>query len=547
MANKELLDYIKNAKNNGQADEQIRADLLNAGWRDTDINEGLSFIKTPSKNFNISRLIIIISIIIGALAIFGVGIYYYQNHSAKTQPKGSPVATEENSYNLETAKLATIPEKYGTVSPQNIVFSKNIKRVAYSVEKERKQLAIVDNKESKAYDNMQILGIAPDGKDIVLRAREGEKWFMVVNNQEGGKYDFVDMQFLATNNEDNNLIIYKAKNGGKEFVVNNGLEGKKYDELTCLGMTPSSQKIFFTAKEGNQIFFVIDNQEIKYNYDGYLYNCLRFSPDDKRNFYVAEQEKNWFIVADNKEGKKYAYLSNPRFSQDGQKIVYKAAKEMGGKQFLVVNDQEGKGYDTIEDIIISPNGQRIAYSVIDRNSNPLKYFVVSDNQEGKRYDHVGNISFSPDSKKLVYIAKEGSKEFLVIGGKESENYDSVGIFTFSPDSQRIAYLAKQGEKFSIVVDDKMGPSYDFASLVSFSSDSQNFAYSAKLGNKYFIVVNNRVGKEYDFIWPGIFSSEMQDYGGFSINLKLYFTSNSKEIVYGAKFGNELWRIVESVK
>ena len=58
MANKELLDYIKNAKNNGQMDEQIKSDLLTAGWQDTDINEGLISTKTPSKNFNVNRLII---------------------------------------------------------------------------------------------------------------------------------------------------------------------------------------------------------------------------------------------------------------------------------------------------------------------------------------------------------------------------------------------------------------------------------------------------------------------------------------------------------
>lgn len=48
MPNQELIDYIKQSKQKGFSDEEIRKTLLDAGWEEEDIEKGLKGISEPT-------------------------------------------------------------------------------------------------------------------------------------------------------------------------------------------------------------------------------------------------------------------------------------------------------------------------------------------------------------------------------------------------------------------------------------------------------------------------------------------------------------------
>ena len=68
MANEQLLNYIKQARQSGKNNEQIRQELINTGWKGNDVDEALKVNPPISKSFKFPVL---------ALAIVGVAIVGY--------------------------------------------------------------------------------------------------------------------------------------------------------------------------------------------------------------------------------------------------------------------------------------------------------------------------------------------------------------------------------------------------------------------------------------------------------------------------------------
>lgn len=72
MANQDLLDYIRQQKQQGVSEEQIRSSLMDVGWQVQDIDEALSFIlNSVSQSLPVLPPAQIISSLPGAAAILG--------------------------------------------------------------------------------------------------------------------------------------------------------------------------------------------------------------------------------------------------------------------------------------------------------------------------------------------------------------------------------------------------------------------------------------------------------------------------------------------
>jgi len=75
MANEQLLNYIKQARQSGKNNEQIRQELINTGWRGNDIDEALKVNHPISKSF---KFPVLVAVVIG-IAIVGyfASAYYF--------------------------------------------------------------------------------------------------------------------------------------------------------------------------------------------------------------------------------------------------------------------------------------------------------------------------------------------------------------------------------------------------------------------------------------------------------------------------------------
>jgi type II secretory pathway pseudopilin PulG len=93
MENQQLIDYVRKSRSIGKTDEQIKADLLAAGWAEKDIQEGLVPNINPNNQTKKSNKKLIIGIVIGILIsvflIIGIltAIVLTSLNSAKSKAK----------------------------------------------------------------------------------------------------------------------------------------------------------------------------------------------------------------------------------------------------------------------------------------------------------------------------------------------------------------------------------------------------------------------------------------------------------------------------
>ena len=438
--------------------------------------------------------------------------------------------------NLTTTKLAVIPE--GAVDVFDILSGK-------------------DNAcDGGICDAVSIPSFSPDGRKVayvhLTGTIEDQKYFVVVNNEEGEKYDEISSLASVFTSPilfsfDSSKIAYKAKKDGKEFVVVNDEEGKQYDEVSLPVFSPDSSKVAYRAENNGKEFVVVDGKERK---EYYKVSVPVFSPDSKKiaHWAMTEQDGKEFVVVDGKEGKKYYEVRGIKFSPDNSKVSYVVYQSMESDEypFVVVNGEERKSYDHISSFsIFSPDSEKIAYSA----KKDGKEFVVVNNEEGEKYDKVSSLKFSSDSEKVFYMAENDEKMFIVINNKEEKAYYRVtrNSLAVSPDNSKIVYTAREdmvkegGEidrKWFVVVNNEEKEMQDYAySSFIFSPDSSKIASCGvnydKDGKyivaKYLVAINNKEGKKYDYI------------------SSLIFSQDGEYICYGARINNELWWIADKVE
>ena len=113
----------------------------------------------------------------------------------------------------------------------SIVFSPDGNRIAYIAEKEKKFVAVLDDKISKVYDEIGKLGtkngltylvFSPDSQQIAFKVVVEEGSFVVVNQQEGKVYsEITNFQF----SDDSKQFSYQAEKGEQQItVINNSKE-----------------------------------------------------------------------------------------------------------------------------------------------------------------------------------------------------------------------------------------------------------------------------------------------------------------------------------
>ncbi len=417
----------------------------------------------------------------------------------------------------------------------SLVVSPNGRRVAYVARAGARAFVVVDGKEEKHYsavgkeipyvtaEGPEVLHVgtpkfSPDSRRVAYVAREGKKWFVVVNGNEENPYDDVGGLTLIFS-PDSRRVAYAASVAGKQFVVVDGEKKEKpYEWIGALLFSPDSRRVAYRAGVGGRQVVVVDGKE-EVPYDGvaqgegpgffpgswwvaidYLY--LRFSPDSRRVAYEAILGARVLAVVDGKEEKYNSEEYNgvregPIFSPNSRRVAYAVSLPNEQCWFVMVDGKKEKPYDLIgeESLVFSPDSQRVAYSA----KASAKWLVVVDGKEESPYDCIdeGPI-FSPDSRRVVYAACVGGKQFVVVDGKEEKPYESINSLLFSPDSRRTVYGANLGEKWTVVVDGIEQKQYDgIGAHTIFSPDSRRVTYWGQAGEKWFVVVDGREGKPYD--------------------------------------------------
>jgi len=407
----------------------------------------------------------------------------------------------------------------------DVVFSPDSKRVAWVITDCsimghaemaeticNESFVVIDGKEDKHYKGeIYSLQFDPSSKKIAYIVVEEDKKFVVVDGKEQKYLEGEYGEPLFVFSPDGEKLAYAANNDKDTFLVINDKEGKNYNEaeITQIVFSPDSQKLAYVVNDFEDNFVVIENTNDEH-YESERYNEVRnlfFNLQTQSFGYFARKEdKIFFIVSDDKIKEYQAGIwhqwsvQGPIFSSNGKGIGYMIhsdgtitdnvgcityfnGREFGKEVFVEKNSNEKTSCYYSQNLTISADGENVIYS------NEI-FTVHSDPRWGLVQDWLDephNVAIISNTGTIITFAEQ----------KEKAGY---GYF-FSPSSNKIASLSSAGSsEESIGILDKNG--------------------KVQYKSKYY----------YDYI--------VQD--------TIEFSPDEKYIMYIARNGNEIWRIVEEI-
>ena len=232
-------------------------------------------------------------------------------------------------------------------------------------------------------------------------------------------------------------------------------------------------------------------------------DSFRFSPDGERYAYRAAKEEHQCVVIDGKpddwfEGIPINDEDNILFSPDSRHLAYVAFQN---KACRVVRDGKASdhGFKLIESLQFSPNSKNLAYKgKIGKKGGQDQWCVVVNGNKHDAYDHIFDLRFSFNSKHLAYAAlkAEDKQMVLVLNGQELDAHEQYGLPTFSPDSKKLAYSFRDGKNFHVVVNSNKSPAFQQIYKFYFSPDSSRYAYIAQKEDHWHCIIDGEIEQPY---------------------------------------------------
>ncbi|MFO1422267.1 MAG: hypothetical protein U1F70_01220 [Candidatus Competibacteraceae bacterium] len=207
---------------------------------------------------------------------------------------------------------------------------------------------------------------SPDGGKLGYRAKQGSRWFVVVDGRHGPEFDRVSSPVFSP---DGRHIAYWAKQAKQEFIVRDDQKGPAFDGAGFPVFSPDGGKVAYRAREGNQ-WFVMRGDEKGPAFDDIGYYTVPdtgrgsdivdvvFSPDGRQLAYAARQGEQWFIVRDGQPGPAFAHVGLPVFSPAGR-LAHRARQN--DREFILLAGKKGPEFDFVSNPVFSPDGRQMAY------------------------------------------------------------------------------------------------------------------------------------------------------------------------------------------
>jgi len=337
-----------------------------------------------------------------------------------------------------------------------------------------------------------------------ITKRPWKEFFSMAKPEADYSIDPVSLRFAA-----------RAKQGQKWVLVIDGKEKGTFDAIESVLIGPQGQHVLYSAKRDTKWVKMLDGKEIGPAFDKLGAGFWFFGDVGLEHLaYAAKRGEKWLMVADGKESPEFEDVGAPRFSSNAKHLTYPAS--LGQKKWLmVVNGNRGPEFEEVSPPVFSPDGERLAYrgkrkdrEVLVLNGKETAEFEYASQRidptdlgwgAKKEFDYAGQLVFSPDSQHWAYRAKRDDKhETVFVDGKQGSEFEAVGRPFFSPDGQHLAYEAWPDKKRRLfILDAHEGPQFDELARPGFSLDGRRFAYVAKRGKLWRTVIDGQEGPEFD--------------------------------------------------
>ena len=348
----------------------------------------------------------------------------------------------------------------------------------------------------RPFDMVYGLRFSPDSMRLAYIARQGNEFFVYVNQEKHKAFSFIDFRLGLFFSPDSKTLVYSASMDGHMWhLVKNGNPGKAFTQIKHVTFSPDSKRLLFAARQGEK-WYLVEGDEKAAGGGGYIdIKRIRFSPDSNRLVYVARDDDGAFVVLDSEKSKTFDYLpGEPLFSNDGDRLAYAVAEErresLGMR--MVVDGEVGPVFQRIGAYRFSPDGGHFAYMAEKDDENGV---VVHDGEVGAVYRSIGIPVFAPVKQHLAYYATQDGQWFVVRNGEKGPSFVAGENPVFCPKGERMAYIAQKDDRYVVVEDDDIKGNYEWAGLLGFSPDGKHMAYIAAEDGEAFLVVDEQKGDE----------------------------------------------------
>jgi hypothetical protein len=284
--------------------------------------------------------------------------------------------------------------RFSSIGAKSLVFDPTGRHLAFSAARGAERLAVVDENEHSAYDDLSKIVFSSDGSHTAYIARKEHKEMIVID----GKPTTLNHRALLSAPiwMRGNQFAYVAEDGPTKWVViPGGSEQRKF-------------KAIVSDQEGNL--------------------SVRFSADGQHYGYFAQMNNGAFaaVIDGNIYGPFFRIGDAPLFSHDGYHHAYAAAhKPMA---WVMVRDgavTDGLNFQAIGSAVaLSDDSSELAYAAKRENG---KWVVVVNECESAQYDRIRGLAFL-QSGVVAYLPDIGAKKSLIIGEQEL-TYEGELIYT----------------------------------------------------------------------------------------------------------------------
>lgn len=400
-------------------------------------------------------------------------------------------------YAPSSSPTATIPK----ASIYNTYFAPNGRAVAYIVVIDGRSYYVVHNgKQGQLYAGVNEVVFSPDAGRVAYSAKKGEKNLIVLDGVEGALFDDV---LLPQFSPDGRHFAYLAKSGERWHIVVDGkLNSGTTDYYNALKFSGDSTRIIYThdPKETNvrgsslivdSLDFsreqILDRDMISYflNGDGSTIASVSKTPSGKNRvamFSLTNSEPLRF-------GPEYDKVISLSFALHGSDLFYIAERQ--GTKYGVYGDKEEampRGA-TAEYFDVNP-ATKSATILMQEGGRYYSYTMFGKaGRQGKFYNDAATVIVSSDGATSAFIACKGEQCFVVANGSEGPSFDRVVSPKFSPDGKFLVYRVRtKGKRFVVVADSsgkvlRQHPAYEMVFDVSFTADGKSVAYGVKDGQQ----------------------------------------------------------------
>ena len=492
-----------------------------------------------------ARRMAILVVLVAALVTFGCG-----EKAGSGGSPGGPSGEPSGGSSVKETIVAMLPPE---VPLQALQVSGDLNRVIYVARRGKKEVVVLDGKESRQYDKVlaaaedwwyayygtneygvpaNLVGpiatefrfaFSPDSRHVAYAAKDGNNRFVVADGQEGGRYDNIERIIYSP---DSGHLAYVAKKGGSAILVVDGKERPPAGRVEDFRFSEDGT-VKWVAIDDHAITFT-DGEKVlwKYTGEGLTARQLELYNDELQAWNLKQSRAAWVemlgkgerAVVDGVAGKQYNHVGSIKFSPDGKRIAYVGGlPRVEGTEIypavMVVDGVEGPKYAKVGTAVFSPDGRHVAY-LAKATGDPQRgeeCMIVLDGVESPRYSDATSPVFSRDSEHYAYRAQSQGKAAVYVDGKGGKTYEGVSGPTFSPDGAHVAYSATGGGRQWVVLDGKDGRAYYTVENITFSPDSKRLAYLAQVGADKFVVVDGKQGEPYNEVGGFAWSPDSKRY------------------------------------